>query len=93
MTHGPKDKYISIIFLDVKAAFPSIVVETLIHNMRKRGIPKQYTDWYQRRLETHKTVLSFNDFQSDPFNIPIGLDQGCPLSPIASSSTTLTLSD
>jgi len=60
-----------------------MVVETLIHNMRKRGIPKEYTDWYQRRLETHKMILSFDDFQSEPFNIPIGLDQGCPLSPIA----------
>ncbi|KAF9226265.1 hypothetical protein BS17DRAFT_643142, partial [Gyrodon lividus] len=30
-----------------------------------------------------KTTLVFDDFQSQPFNIPIGLDQGCPLSPIA----------
>jgi len=77
-----KDKYVSIIFLDIKATFPSMVVETLIYNMRKRGIPREYTNWYQRRLEMCKAIPSFNDFQSEPFNIPIGLDQGCPLSPI-----------
>ncbi|KAF8836916.1 hypothetical protein BDN67DRAFT_862937, partial [Paxillus ammoniavirescens] len=29
-----------------------------------------------------KTTLVFDDFHSQPFNIPISLDQGCPLSPI-----------
>lgn len=35
----PKEKYISILFLDVKAAFPSVVVEKLLHNMHMKGIP------------------------------------------------------
>ena len=79
----PRDKYISILFLDVKAAFPSVVVEKLLHNMHLKGIPPKYTAWYHERLKGHRTALTFDDFTSDPFLIPMGLDQGCPLSPIA----------
>jgi hypothetical protein len=79
----PKEKFVSMIFLDIKAAFPSIVVETLIHNMWKRGVPEKYTGWLKQRLAGRCTSLSFNNFKSNPFQIPIGLDQGCPLSPIA----------
>jgi hypothetical protein len=35
----------SALFLDVKGAFPSIDIDRLIHNMRKRGIPEEYTSW------------------------------------------------
>jgi hypothetical protein len=73
----------SLLFLDVKAAFPSVVIERLIHNMRTRGIPKEYTEWYKRHLDGRITTLSFDDFISLTFQIPIGLDQGCPMSPIA----------
>ena len=31
----PTDKYVSLLFLDVKAAFPSVIPECLFHNMRK----------------------------------------------------------
>ena len=30
-----------------------------------------------------RTTLTFDDFTSNPFLIPTGLNQGCPLSPIA----------
>jgi hypothetical protein len=29
----PKEKYVSMLFLDVKAAFPSVIIDRLIHNM------------------------------------------------------------
>jgi len=32
---------VSMLFLDVKAAFPSIILDQLIHDMRKRGVPPQ----------------------------------------------------
>ncbi|KAJ8584194.1 hypothetical protein M405DRAFT_747481, partial [Rhizopogon salebrosus TDB-379] len=50
--------------------------------MRKTGIPPEYTKWYGRRLSNRTTTLSFDDYKSTHFNIPIGLDQGCPLSAI-----------
>jgi hypothetical protein len=35
----PKEKYISILFLDVKAVFPSVIIDKLLQNMRMRGLP------------------------------------------------------
>lgn len=75
-----KGKVVSVLFLDVKAAFPSVSVKHLIHNLQKQGIPQQYTDWIQRKMDGCKTVLKFDDFTSDPFQIINGCDQGCPLS-------------
>ena len=77
------EKYVSILFLDIKAAFPSVVVEKLLHNMRMKFIPVEYMEWLRWRLDGRRTTLSFDDFISDPFHIPMGLDQGCPLLPIA----------
>jgi hypothetical protein len=43
-----RNDHISLLFLDVKAAFPGIISNKLKHNLRKVGIPKQYVDWYGR---------------------------------------------
>jgi hypothetical protein len=45
-----KGQVTSTLFLDVKGAFPSVDVNRLIHNMRKRGIPQEYMEWMERRL-------------------------------------------
>jgi hypothetical protein len=45
-----KGQVASTLFLDIKGAFPSVNINRLIHNMRKRGIPKEYTDWMKRCL-------------------------------------------
>jgi ribonuclease HI len=75
-----KGNVVSTLFLDVKAAFPSVSVDRLIHNLRKRGIPKEYTDWIKVKMTGRKTILSFDDFKSALFNILNGCDQGDPLS-------------
>jgi hypothetical protein len=43
-----KGQVASILFLDIKGAFPSVDINQLIHNMKKRGIPKEYTEWMRR---------------------------------------------
>ena len=35
----------SILFLDITGAFPSVILERLIHNMHSRGILEEYTGW------------------------------------------------
>ena len=77
------DHHVSILFLDVKAAFPSVIPERLFHNMQKCGIPKQYTNWYRVCLTGRQTVLCFDDYTSPYFKIESGIDQGCPLSALA----------
>jgi ribonuclease HI len=70
----------SVLFLDVKGAFPSVAVDMLIHNMRMKAIPREYTEWLERRLAGRKTVLVFDDYQTLHFAIDNGLDQGDPFS-------------
>jgi ribonuclease HI len=72
----------SALFLDVKGAFPSVDIDRLIHNMRKRGIPEEYTSWMRRRLRNRITTLSFDEHQTENFTVTNGLDQGDPFSGI-----------
>jgi len=40
-----KKEVVSALFLDIKNAFLSIIPTWLIHDMRDRGVPAQYTNW------------------------------------------------
>ena len=85
LTHTIKEswrqgKVTSVLFLDVQGAFPNIVKEVLIHNMRARSVPAQYVRLIELMLTGCKTKLSFDDFLSDFIEINNGNNQGCPLS-------------
>jgi hypothetical protein len=75
-----KGNMVTVLFLDVKGAFPSVSTERLLYNMQQRGVPKKYMDWLWRKLKGCHTTIGFDDFQSDPFDILDGCDQVCPLS-------------
>lgn len=77
-----KGQVASCSFLDVKSAFPSVDINRLIHNMRRKGIPREYTDWMKRHLANHKTTLIFDDYTTTEFTVDNGLDQGDPFSGI-----------
>ncbi|KAJ3473815.1 hypothetical protein NLI96_g12812 [Meripilus lineatus] len=77
-----RGKVVSGLFLDIKAAFPSVVPERLIHELRLKGIPEEITGWVKVKLEGRTTRLRFDDFTSEMRQIQSGLDQGCPLSVI-----------
>src|SRR5882724_1296221 len=78
-----RQEVVSALFLDIKSAFPSVVLEQLVHDMRNRGVPSQYTDWISCKVTGHRTMLKFDGYQSEPLRLSKGLDQGCPLSGIA----------
>jgi hypothetical protein len=78
-----KDDHISLLFLDVKVAFPSVVTNRLLHILKRKGILMQYIEWYRRRLENRTTHLFFDNYQLKLFKVSDRLDQGCPLSLIA----------
>jgi ribonuclease HI/endonuclease/exonuclease/phosphatase family metal-dependent hydrolase len=77
-----RGKVVTILFLDVKGAFPSVAIDRMVHELRAAGIPKAHADWMVRRLRGRKTTMSFDDFQSSEFGIDNGLDQGDPISGI-----------
>ena len=68
-----KGLVVSALFLDVKGAFPSVSATRLVHNMRMKGIPREYAEWVGRKLKGRKTVIKFDDFTSEWYNI----DNGC----------------
>ena len=72
----------SILFLDVKGAFPNAVMDRLIHNLCKRKIPEAYVDFIRQLLEGWKTRLKFDDFVSELISICNSIGQGNPLSMI-----------
>lgn len=76
------EPFVSILFLDIKAAFPSVVVNHMLYNMRHAGIPLEYINWYGKWLSNRSTTLHFDDYRSDLFDVSNRVDQGCPLSVI-----------
>jgi len=78
-----RQEVVSALFLDIKSAFPSIVLEWLVHDMRIRGVPSQYTNWISRKVNGCRTMLKFDGYESEPLMLSKGFDQGCPLSGIA----------
>ena len=77
-----RGKVVTVLFLDVKGAFPSVAIDRMVHELRAAGIPREQAEWMVRRLKGRKTTLSFDDFLSEEFGIDNGLDQGDPVSGI-----------
>jgi Reverse transcriptase (RNA-dependent DNA polymerase) len=77
-----KGLVVSGLFLNISGAFPNAVISGLIHNLRHRQIPIEYTEWITQRMTGHKTILMFDDYESKPFEVINGLDQGDPPSSV-----------
>jgi hypothetical protein len=75
-----KGQVASVLFLDIKGAFPNAVPSKLIHNLRKRKVPRKLTDFATGMLKGRITTLKFDDFASTPFPVDNGIGQGDPLS-------------
>jgi len=73
-------KAAAVLFLDVQSAFPNMVREVLLHNMRMRRVPTCYVNLAERMLSNRTTSLTFDDFTSAPIPLDNGTTQGCCLS-------------
>ena len=73
---------VTTLFLDIQGAFPNMVKEHLLHNMRDCKIPGNYLAFIESMLTHRRTWLKFNDFILGPISINNGTTQGCPLSMI-----------
>jgi len=74
-----RKEVVSSLFLDIKSVFPSVVLTHLVHNMRTRGVPSQYTSWFKCKESSCRTTLSFDAYKSEPLSLSKGIDQGCLL--------------
>jgi len=77
-----KGLVVSGLFLVISAAFPNAVIKQVVHNMQRHQIPIKYTQWVERHMAGRKTILVFEDYESDPFEVTNGLDQGDPPSSV-----------
>src|SRR5437667_12876628 len=68
--------------MDVAVAYNNVHHKRLIHNMRKRKIPEEITQWVLSFLSSRTTRMRFNGITTDPIPTPTGIPQGSPLSPI-----------
>ena len=71
-----KGEVASLLCLDMKAVFPSAVVDILLQEMMSCRIPRGHVEWFRRWLEGRKMVLLFKDYRSEMFDINEGIDQG-----------------
>ena len=76
------DKVATLLSMDVAGAFDTVSHRRLIHNLRKRKIPKWITDWTASFLENRKTTLAINRRATGEFAVRTGIPQGSPISPI-----------
>jgi hypothetical protein len=77
-----KKKVYSAVFLDVAGAFNYVHHRRLAHNLRQREIPHVLVKWLQSFLTGRSTQLHFNGEKTETVNIPAGVPQGSPLSPL-----------
>jgi len=74
-------KVVSALFLvDIEGAFPNAVTKCLIHNLRKKRLPREIVDYIEEMLKNRRTKLRFDDHTSDWFDITNGIGQGIPFS-------------
>lgn len=73
---------VSGLFLDVKGAFPSVIISHLAHILKTKGIQRKYISWIIAKCAPRTSTFAFDGFQSQPLPISVGLPQGCPLSPL-----------
>ena len=69
----------AMLFLDIEGAFPNMVTERLLHNLRMRQLPEPYVLFINRMLTDRHARLRFNGFTSDWVDIDNGIVQGDPL--------------
>jgi Reverse transcriptase (RNA-dependent DNA polymerase) len=77
-----KGLVVSGLFLDISGAFPNAVITQVVHNMCRHQIPIEYTQWITRRMTGRQTILTFDDYESEPFEVTNRLDQGDPSSSV-----------
>lgn len=81
-TQWSKGKVMGALFVDVKAAFPTVDPRRLTHTLEMPSCCKSVTRLVANFLSQRRTTFQLGDFISEPKNLTIGLPQGPPLSVI-----------
>lgn len=74
-----RGKAVGTLFVDVKAAFPTVNPTRLCDTLDKMGFCPSLTELTKNFLQDRSTTFQLGDYQSDPKILTIGLPQGSPL--------------
>jgi hypothetical protein len=75
-----KKQVVSVLFLDIKGAFPNAVHERLLHNLKTWKVPTKIAEFIHNMLKDCFTALKFDNYISDRIALDNGIGQGDPLS-------------
>lgn len=64
-----KGEVASVLYMDVKGAFPSVDLQMLYHELLSLGVPPDLVDWLKRRYANRTTQMVFDDFVSEPMKV------------------------
>ena len=77
-----KSNTVLSIFIDFSKAFDTVPHKILLDKMEHYGIRGTILNWFKDYLANRIQVTSFNNFQSAPKNVSMGVPQGSVLGPI-----------
>lgn len=72
----------SMLTLDIRGAFDAVLPGKLIRRLREQGWPIEVVRWAASFVQGRSARLRLEDQLSQTFNLPAGLPQGSPVSPI-----------
>ncbi len=75
-----RKQVVSVLYLDVSQAFPNVAHERLLERMEVMGLSNVVVSWTESFLSGRTTSLAFDDYTSEPVQVPTGVPQGSPLS-------------
>lgn len=77
-----KGRFVEALFVDVKAAFPTVNPTCLANTLRCQGFCPSLIRLISSYLSQRSTTIAFGDYESEPKPLTIGLPQGSMLSVI-----------
>jgi exonuclease III len=77
-----KPRVATLLSLDVASAFDRVSHARLIHNLRKKRIPRTLTRWIQNFLEDRTVEIRIAGYTHPKSTVHTGIPQGSPISPI-----------
>ena len=75
-----KHQVVSVLFLDIKGAFPNAVNKRLEHNLKARKVPCKLVKFIKNLLKDQYTALKFDNYMSEAIELDNRIGQGDLLS-------------
>ena len=72
----------TVLSLDMSGAFDRVIRKRLVHILKHKRIPRSIYGWVNSFMANRRTTLAFDDQETEGFELPGGVPQGSPISPI-----------